>query len=206
MIDPAKYTDQWLFQNRYADGRVLNVGCDSDGARLGKRPGAVNVDLHRISKIRGTEWSPNPVSVLADGRQLPFKSRFDTVVLGEILEHMSDSDALKTLEEAKAALRVACEPAPEWGGTYVRGGCRVPRIVVTVPHDVREREEQGYGELRYFAPGIPVHHPRCIEKALLMTWVRLAELLVMVEAKIDYVWGQIGTGLVLVPMTGGLKA
>lgn len=176
MLDPGRYHDQFVFQMRYAAGRILNVGCDSDGALFRFRPGAVNVDLHLVSRITG---SRNPAHVLADARRLPFKASFDTVVLGEILEHMQDKDVMQCLEEAKAAMRG-----------------RTSRVVITVPHDTREREQQGYGQLRYFADGIPVHHPRCVSREELLGWVKAAEMAPVVMAEISYVWGEKGTGLV----------
>jgi Methyltransferase domain len=178
-VDDSFYENQFLFQHRYSVGKILNVGCDNDGAMLGRRPGAVNIDLHRVSKITG---NTNPVHVLADGRRLPFSNaKFDTVVLGEILEHLTDLDAIQCLKEARAMLK----PGPQ------------SRVIVTMPHDQREREAQGYGELRYFAEGIPVHHPRHIGRPELVGWTEKAEFRIAVVAGIDYIWGQKGTGLVL---------
>ena len=42
--DTTRYTSQFQFQSRYACGRVANIGANTDGAGLGKRPKAVNVD------------------------------------------------------------------------------------------------------------------------------------------------------------------
>jgi hypothetical protein len=182
IFDSAHYQDQFQFQAKYAIGKVLNVGCDSDGAHLGSRPGAVNVDLHLTSQIR-QGWK-SPVHVLADARQLPFKASFDTVVLGEILEHMSNQDVYQTLREAMGALRFD-------------GRFEAPQIVITVPHDTREPEAQGYGEVRFFAPGIPVYHPRYVSREMLMGWIDKAGLRPILMADIHYVWGQWGTGLVV---------
>lgn len=186
--DPRVYRDQFEFQRAAAVGRILNVGCDSDGAQLGMRPGAVNLDLHLTSKIR-IGWK-SPVNVLADARWLPFRGSFDTVVLGEILEHMEGKEAVQCLLQAKAALK------PE---SYAL----VPAVVITIPHDRRKPEDQGYGEVRYFAPGIPVYHPRYVGRWELLEWVDQAGLAPVLIAEIAYPWGEKGTGMIAAVVEGG---
>ena len=94
--DPTVYLGQWLFQRAYVAGRILNVGCNNDGGKLREHFGALNVDLSLRDDASGDVI---PADVLADARALPFRPRsFNTVVLGELLEHFNDGDAIKTLE------------------------------------------------------------------------------------------------------------
>lgn len=177
--DPQVYDGQFGFQRRYAVGRALNVGSNTDGARFRDR-GGVNLDLYRTDPVTGVA---NPVHVLADARALPFASwSFDSVVLGELLEHMERDAALQTLREARRASR--------------------SRIVITMPHD--DRREKGTepplepGKEMY-APGVFAYHHRCISRAELLDWTKAAGLIALVWARITYVWGPEGTGLVLSP-------
>ena len=101
--DSWLYRDQFGFQRKFAFGKVLNVGCNSDGANFGEWPGAVNIDL--CTKDTNTGWLI-PAHVLADARQLPFAGQFDTVVLGEILEHLDPQDAIASLTQARQALKL----------------------------------------------------------------------------------------------------
>lgn len=173
----AVYSGQWSFQIRHAIGKSLNVGCNTDGGTFGKR-GAVNVDLSLIDEASGR---PIPAAVLADARSLPFcAASFDTVVLGELLEHFESWDAVKALLEAKRAMRA--------------GG----RVVITLPHDDRRADEQGYGPLwnKPYAAGVPRYHAREISRIELFDWIREAGLRIALWARIEYIWGKSGTGVV----------
>lgn len=174
--DPTTYDGQFVFQRMHATGAVLNVGSNTDGAHFGLM-GGVNVDLYRHDPVTNLE---NPVHVLADGRSLPFRSAsFDTVVLGELLEHMERDTAVVTLKEARRAAR--------------------HRVVITMPHD--DRREHGTEPAieagkEFYAPGVYAYHHRCISRAELLEWVRAAGLKPLLAARIEYVWGPAGTGLV----------
>ncbi len=90
--------------------RALNVGSDEDPVGLARDFGAVNVDV---------EYHRN-VHVVADGKRLPFRDKsFDTVILGDSIEHDVDP------------------------GAMVRDAARVARrrVVITVPMDTREDAE-----------------------------------------------------------------
>lgn len=94
-------------------GKALNVGSDEDPCHLAQDFGAVNLDV---------EYHKN-VHVIADGKRLPFKDKsFDTVVMGDSIEHDRDPGAM-----VRDAARVARQ-----------------RVVITVPMDTREDAEH-YG-------------------------------------------------------------
>lgn len=178
VYDELVYPDQFVFQAKYAAGRVLNVGCNTDGARLGAR-GAVNLDLDTVDRITGERI---PADVLADARSLPFRGAFDCVVLGEILEHMEANDAILSLLNAALALRP--------------GG----RVLVTLPHDRRRAAGTlplPADNVKFYAPGVYAYHYRYISRRELMGWVIAAGLQCSRIAKIQYPWGEEGTGLLM---------
>src|ERR1700678_643952 len=78
--DTRVYLGQWQFQTAHLRGKILNVGCNTDGGKLRERFGAINVDLALKDDANG---GAIPATVLADARALPFaRASFDTVVLG----------------------------------------------------------------------------------------------------------------------------
>src|SRR6202522_2245124 len=173
------YQGQFGFQARYATGKVLNVGCNSGGAKFRERGGG-NIDLFR--KDDHTGWERR-LDVQAEARRLPFgPSSSDSVVLGEILEHMQTHDAVESLIEAKKVLK--------------SGG----RVVATIPHDDRG----GADHIPEYAPGIAAYHYREITRVEFFDWIRAAGLKIQAWAKIVHVWGKTGTGIMAVPREGGL--
>jgi SAM-dependent methyltransferase len=171
--DAMIYQGQFGFQAKYATGKALNVGCNSDGAKFRER-GGINIDLFR--KDDHTGWDL-PVDVQADARRLPFgPNSFDSVVLGEILEHMQTHDAVAAMIEAKSVLKA--------------GG----RVVATIPHDDRG----GPDNIPEYAPGIAAYHYREITRVEFFDWVKAAGLKLVLWAKIVHVWGKEGTGIVAV--------
>lgn len=177
IFDIHAYKDQFGFQRRHAVGKVLNVGSNNDGAGLGGGPHkSINVDL--VSKDGNTGWLL-PVNVLADARLLPFQPVFDSVVLGEILEHMETDDAVQTIREAKSVLK------------------DTGRVVITMPHDARrERGSEPPPPSEFYAPGIFAYHHRLISRKELFSWVQTAGLAIQLWGTIEYVWGERGTGVV----------
>ena len=181
--DKRIYLGQWQFQREYAKGKILNVGCNTDGAQLGSGPnsmGAMNLDLGDTDAITGAAM---PIHIKADARALPvtLHGMFDTVVLGEILEHMERPDAVLTLRQAMLALKT--------------GG----RVVITMPHD--PRRDSGELELppeekRFYAPGVFAYHHRSISWAELYGWLAEAGLHVVERSRIHYIWGENGSGVV----------
>lgn len=175
------YRDQFVFQRDFCFGRALNVGSNTDGANLKRDFGAVNLDLRERDHVTGEVM---PVDVIGDARDLPYRGEFDTVVLGEILEHMERADAVLSLRQAALALRA--------------GG----QVVVTLPHDTRR--DAGTlpvpeGDAKFYVPGIYAYHYRSISRRELVSWVLEAGLKVVKLARILYVWGEEGSGVVAVP-------
>jgi SAM-dependent methyltransferase len=171
--DPIVYVGQFPFQAKYGTGKVLNVGCNSDGAGFRSR-GGINIDLFSRDEHTGM---PIPAHALADARHLPFRpNSFDSVILGEILEHMQTHDAVASLREAKTVLRP--------------GG----RVVATIPHDDRGGPENA----KEYYPGIAAYHYREITRHEFFDWLKMAGLKLQLWAKITHVWGKTGTGIVAV--------
>lgn len=169
--DPMIYEGQYPFQAKYAIGKALNVGCNSDGAGIASR-GGVNIDLFRKDEHTGLDI---PAHALADARRLPFKpNSFDSVVLGEILEHMQTRDAVASLLEAKTVLRP--------GGV----------VVATIPHDDRG----GPPDAKEYYPGIAAYHYREITRVEFFDWIKAAGLKLTLWARIVHIWGKSGTGIV----------
>jgi len=179
------YRDQFSYQRLYSRGKILNVGSNTDGAGLAAM-GAVNLDLRLVDHVTHEAM---PVHVLADGRALPFSGAFDSVVLGEILEHMEHAEAVLTLREALRALKP--------------GG----RVVITMPHDQRRddgRLEAPAGDAQYYVRpqnghgGIFAYHYRSIGWPELAGWIAEAGLTVQERSRIHYVWGEHGSGVVAI--------
>jgi SAM-dependent methyltransferase len=180
------YRDQFAFQREYCFGRALNVGSNTDSGHLKRDFGAVNLDLREVDHVTGSSF---PVDVLGDARDLPYRGEFDTVILGEILEHMERADAVLSLRQAVLAL--------------AEGG----QVVVTIPHDTRR--DAGTlpvpeGEAKFYAPGIYAYHYRSISRRELISWMVEAGLKVVKLARILYVWGEEGSGVVAVPASDSL--
>jgi hypothetical protein len=180
----AVYPDQFAFQVHHAIGNVLNIGCNTDGAKFHERDG-INVDLYDVDPNNGNVL---PVHVIADARYLPdsLYGRFDTVVLGEILEHMEEVDAVKTLEQASKCLNYETNA----------------RIVITMPHDGRrDHGTLDIPERAEYAEGIHAFHYRKIEREELMDWLKQAGLQPILCAEIRYPWdGVVGSGVVAVSL------
>jgi len=175
--DTAYYSDQFGFQRLYSNGRILNVGCNTDGGGL-KQRGALNLDL----STRDNLGQVLPVDVIADARALPFAAVFDTVVLGEILEHMERPDAVATLKQARAALKPT------------------GKVVITMPHDGRRDDGTlEIPEVEFYTPGVYAFHYRNIPYEELASWLAEARLKPTLRAAIDYLWGEHGSGIVAVP-------
>lgn len=170
------YRDQFGFQREHSRGRILNVGSNTDGAALQRDFGALNLDVRDLDQASGLTM---PIDVLGDARALPFRPVFDTVVLGELLEHMEQRDGIAALIQARGSL------AP--------GG----RVVITMPHDGRrdsgELEEPAQ---KFYAPGVYAFHYRSISQLELLSWILAAGLEARCVARIVYVWGESGSGIV----------
>ena len=162
---------QFAFQNKHAvgSGDILNVGCAEDPADL-KRLGAVNLDINPTCPLFGRENKPD---IVADCRDLPGPlngARFDTVVLGEILEHFEATDVPDVLRKAALCLRP--------------GG----KIVITVPDDHRPTNDQhaiGDGTEQY-TDGVHACHTHRVTREMIEGWMEAAGLWIVSIHEIDY--------------------
>jgi len=90
---------QWLVKN--AQGNTLEIGCATGfiSSAIGH---AVGIDISRVRIVLAKEKHPNLDFILADGKNLPFRrNAFDTVILPDVLEHMSLASAKKVVEESE---------------------------------------------------------------------------------------------------------
>lgn len=149
--DTRPLVNRMVFQRLHAkkfQGRVVNIGSGTDPAKLKRNCGAVNVDLHEVDQV--TEFA-NEVDVLADARSLPFADdSFDLAVIGDVLEHMLDPDAIACLREARRVAHM---------------------VVITIPEDNRPAARKGAHLVEEYAPGIPAGHQRVISKEIIQDWL-----------------------------------
>lgn len=173
---------QYAFQHKHVNGRVLNVGCDIDLSNL-KGRGAVNVDIQETSPILGEHTRAD---LIADARALPpvLHGRFHRVILGDILEHMTDGDIVKSLRSARRCL--------------TDDGM----VVVTCPDDPRPdpHAQHQHGMVKtHYAPNIPAYHTRAISRAKMTALLRRAGLKATHYQVIDYTFF-LGHGILAVPI------
>jgi hypothetical protein len=181
------YSTQYAFQYKYSLGRILNVGCDSDAAGLKTTKGAINMDVCTHNVLTNVV---NPVDIECDIRCIPARiltddnvRRYDTIILGDILEHFKiDNDIIVALENCKLFLN-------ENG-----------RVIITCPEDPRTVEEQkqhagvkdlGNNDIVYIN-GVSIYH-RLITHKQLLNMLTAAGYEVELTEPIDYThhmgWG-----------------
>jgi hypothetical protein len=188
---PSRVTDskgaQMGFQLRHARGKILNIGCADDAANFHAR-GAVNLDVTDKNPVTGEPHKPD---IIHDARfPIPLKPIFDTVIVGEVIEHMSLEDAVKVLTNAKAMVA---------NGGYV---------LVTCPDDHRSLEEQDRKhtaitgnvvkmpvEKRIYAPGSKAYHDHAIDLEQLTALVEQAGMKIFHREEIDYMGMFKGNGI-----------
>jgi len=176
LLGDAQLAVQWLFQRKHASGRVLQLGCDVDSAGFKSlRQDNVNLDVMRKHPTLGYDIDAD---VYADARFLPDElfGQFDSVICGEMLEHMTPDDGVKVLTNAKRALRN--------GGT----------VVITCPNDDRGLTEDIYGAetLQEYTEGVSGLH-RAMTLDELKTTIKRSGLTLQLVESIDYThfegWG-----------------
>ena len=171
---------QWSFQHDHAEGHTLNLGCADDGGKLKQRTDIQvdNADINRYDIGLKTE---NPIDFIADARNLEGinDDAYDTVVFGEVMEHMTDEDCIKSMREC---LRVA------------------KKVVITTPYDPRPvkmqqptwQEEQL--QAMYTDGVTTAHHER--DEATLRKLIADAGGHIDFWQQISYPWGY-GFGVVV---------
>ncbi len=155
-LSDAGWGGQYNFQIRHGNGRVLNVGANKDGGRFARR-GAVNVDINPVDP-RGYDNVAHLIADCRDPLPLPEKS-FDTVILGDILEHMVDEDFHTALVNAR--------PMVADDG----------HIIVTIPEDNRGKPADSAADL--YTNGVYSYHWRVTTKHMAEEWFRKAGLKVV---------------------------
>lgn len=176
---------QFIFQHKYSVGKILNIGCNEDISKLRERKGAVNLDICRYDP---GSLKMNKVDIVADARNLPMNCHksFNTIIVGDLLEHCKRDDIKKILEESKKCL--------------IDGGI----ILITFPKDRRKVDEQNTDhkdtDLEY-TPGISVYHKECLELGVVTDILTELKLMIELAEEIDYGFAR-GWGLVVKEFKG----
>lgn len=134
-------------------GRVLDVGCGEGGAAAGLRAGGAawisGIELHEPSALRAEAVLDEVVRARAEDALDRLSSRFDTILLYDILEHLPDPEALlnnlHAVAQPGARVHVSLPNARHW----------------SLVRDLVVRGTFGYGEaghrdvthLRWLTPG-----------------------------------------------------
>jgi glycosyltransferase involved in cell wall biosynthesis len=172
---------QLTFQLKHATGKILNVGCASDPADLKSwGTGTVNLDVAAEDPIfhRATK-----ADIFADVRDLPLNGdRYDTVVLGDILEHFDPLEVPDILRK--------CGQCLEPGG----------KIVITVPNDHRPDDQQHSGSdgKEMYLDNVHACHTHPVPRKMVEEWLRKAGFKSVVIEELDCDF-YLGHGVVAVP-------
>lgn len=183
---PQEQNHQFLFQHKHATGRVLNVGCDEDASGW-RAKGAVNLDVRWQSPVTK---KANAAHVIHDIRnQLPCcLGLFDTIILGDIMEHIADAEWDRVLAVCR-------------DGLTAHG-----QILITCPDDgAREWAEQHMTAQTIpepYAAGVPSFHTRAITRADIERHLAAVGLEVVLYQPIDYSLFE-GHGIVARRLTDG---
>jgi len=183
----ARTCAQMNFQLKHARGKILNIGCADDAADF-KAHGAINLDIIDKNPVTG---QPHRADIIHDARlPIPLKPVFDTVVVGEVIEHMDYGDAIKVLVNARAMVH---------DGGYV---------IVTCPDDNRSIEEQDRVhteipgnvvtmpiEERIYGPGSRAYHDHAIDLTQLTSLIEQAGMKIFHREEIDYLGMFKGNGV-----------
>jgi glycosyltransferase involved in cell wall biosynthesis len=163
--DNRCYVSQFGFQLRHATGSVLNLGCNTDPAKFGEC-GAINVDAYTVDPHTG---GAIPAHVVADIRRpIPDLGVYDSVILGDVLEHMTDEDAVATLSCARS---------------YINGH---GKVLVTVPEDHRPPGMQHMAPDQIYPTGESAYHERPITRETVLGWLSAAGMHEIRHEEIDY--------------------
>jgi len=157
---------QYNFQYKHAEGKILNIGCHDDSTGFKEHLGAVNLDRWALCPYTDMEIKAD---VIADAREpLPFDTKFDSIIIGDVIEHLSDADTIKVLHNAKQVLSD-------------KG-----KLIITCPDDQREAGESK-------TDGYNFHHP--MPKHKLEKLIRESYMRVEHYQPIDYSFAE-GHGII----------
>lgn len=157
---------QFAFQMKWAKGKILNVGCDSDHANF-RKLGAINLDVLLHNPLHGYKTQAN---IIADVRECKLKPYFDSIIIGDLLEHMTEEDAIKSLRNCSTGLK---------NSGY---------IIITCPNDNRlfgDQHKRGNGDEEY-VKGVKCFHTKEISASNLRHMIKAAGLKEFHYQEIDY--------------------
>ncbi len=171
---PARLRTVWEYAAVASGARVLDVGCGRGellvhGALQGASmvgidysTASVGLSSKFISHLSREFWTqlPEPVILRADATTLPFDSEsFDTVIMSDIVEHLSPPQLAMALSEVRRVLRpggkLLIHTMPNlW---YYRFGYPVYRLAMllkgaTLPADPRQRYEYSHVHINEQTP------------------------------------------------------
>lgn len=163
---------------------ILNVACQEDPAFLGEKFDAVNLDMRTVDlHLPEIDYRRDVKNfVEGDARHLQWPGEtFQTVVLGEFLEHATEAYAEEVLRE--------CARVTRHSG----------HIVITFPYDDRRPEEQHEPDKLFEpVPGYTTYHRTLWSEAMLARLFKACGLVEVMRAGLAYMFTKPMTGLGLV--------
>jgi len=171
------------FQRLESVRRTLVVGAGGDVANFWNLPGCVLTDVAPTDPVTGRL---NQIHLVMQGDDLKFEDNaFDSVVIGEVLEHVPLDRGIAMVKEA---LRVASD-----------------RVVITVPEDGRTVEQQRADDMRElgqhhaaeeYAGGASTYHVTRWTRELLEKMAMVLDVEVTTYRRLRQIYGA-GHGIVL---------
>jgi glycosyltransferase involved in cell wall biosynthesis len=166
---------QYAFQQKFAFGKILNIGCDTDASKFSTLRNAINLDVMPHDNVPvdiiGNILDESSIKLITDEND---KGDFDTVIVGDMLEHMNYIQGVNALKNASFAMKY-------------ESGKGESLMIITCPSDPRPREVQNptmKGD-EIYPGGISQFH-RLIKEAELMDMIKEAGLTVIGIQDIDY--------------------
>lgn len=172
----GRFVYQWAFQRKHAKGSILNIGCNCDPGEIKSKGNCINVD---VCEIDPNTKIPNKTDILADARDLPKDLKgFDSIVIGELLEHMDSENRRFVLKNAEERLN--------------RDGI----VVLTVPEDYRTVFEQhGKDHCDPYVNGVSSWHEHPVTLNDLIEDLKATGLKPVIMQKLSY-FNFTGNGIV----------
>ncbi len=130
------------YQRHFSNGKIVNIGCGENPAEFGED--TMHVDIDKWAHKNFTQ---------CDAHNLPFEdNKYDTAVLGDILEHVKDPvQVIK--EAARVSRKVVLTVFEEWRlgdkpGRYIEEGLRIKK---------EEMREIGFADSFQYMQTLPKH-------------------------------------------------
>jgi ubiquinone/menaquinone biosynthesis C-methylase UbiE len=143
------------YQQQWAVGSILNIGCADDPAKFGAR--AVHFDI---------DWWDQPNFVHGDCHCLPFTNKqFDTAIMGDTLEHCERPE-VAVKEAARVAKRLVLTIPEE---THLPSVGQHPVEVALKMRADTYRKEDGF-PVEMSDEDVVVAHKRMHDKRFIKAW------------------------------------